>query len=1012
MTSKRDFDVPWHQNPRLILGITCLFVLVGIAGWFSASEQEDPQFPYRNGFISLHAQGLTIEQIKDKAIIPIERVLSKIDEVSTFQARINNGHATVDIELNEQIYNTDTVWQRIKSDVSAILPQIAPIEALINDRAQDTQGIVIAITQPYRLSEKRNIALKLRTKLEQIPEIRSVSLVGDPQEQIVIDYRHERLREFGVSPSAIADLFTNPDGTATTLRASGLSTHVSPIGKIDHIDKVKDTQIALAGGKSVPISSIAQVYYRTNPAAEEHFILNGEQVVGLAISLPANTVRVTDVGNDIKNVVAQFNQGYASAPAEIVLFQPKWTAQRKSGLLRSLATGCLGVALVLMVMMSIRTAFVVVLSIPAIALSALGFFTAGAGVIHQMTIAGLVLSLGLMVDNSIVMAEKIIQLIESGQSKFSASKNAVKGLYKPLATATLTTIAAFLPMLLAKGNVADFIASIPVLVILCISLSYIIALTLIPVLAKFAFTTEQSKRSSSSRFNTLGLKLTSYSLKRPKTVMLLFVLGCIATLLLPAQSGEFFPKTSRNQAYVDIQLPYGSDIENTSKVTKEIARRLSTFTGVTRTFAFSGSSGPRFYYNLVQQPGESHIARVVFEVDMGTDLLALTQHMNSSLSDLYPQVLITARELGQGPPIESPIVLRVIGDEQANMYNAAEKMLAVLQSAHGTQNVRRAYSYGTPQLKLNINEQALKIANLNKEQISDYIAWQGKGLHASTLRYKTEPIELVVQDSASTQDMERVLSLEILNESNSFVPLSYVAQSELVGMKGVEMRRNGRTEISVLADVRPGQDEEAILRSLMAELILIAGQHNVVLEFGGEFEESQEANGALLLALPAGIILLFIALILQFNSYRLTLLVMFSLPFGALGSPALLAIVGVPFGFMSLLGVLALTGIVVNTAILLIDSAIEAIKNGQLKEAAIQYAVESRFRAIVLTTVTTIVGMLPLTSSQSPLWPPLAWAVIGGLITSTLLMLIAMPIWMNWIIDPNRYIKRINDCKK
>ncbi|TQF67345.1 efflux RND transporter permease subunit [Pseudoalteromonas luteoviolacea] len=1012
MSSSFDIKEPWYQNPRLILGLTCILVFVGIAGWFSASEQEDPQFPYRNGFIALNANGMTIDQIKDKAVIPIERVLSKIDEVSTFQARIKNGSATVDIELNEQVYNTDTVWHRIKNDISALQGDITPISAHIEDRAQDTQGIVIAITHPFTLNEKRALALKLRTELEQISEIRSVNLVGDPQEQVVIDYKLSTLRDTGISPSEIAGLFANPDGSATTLRSNGLSTHISPIGKIDSIDKIKDIQIALDDQSSIPLSSIADVYYRTNPAAEEQFLINGERVVGLSISLPANSVRVTDVGDKILDTVAQFNKRHVSSPAEIILFQPKWTEQRKSGLLMSLATGCLGVAVILMLMMSVRTAIVVVLSIPAIALSALGVFTAGEGVIHQMTIAGLVLSLGLMVDNSIVMAEKILQLVEQGQTKFSACKNAVKGLYKPLATATITTIAAFLPMLLATGSVADFIASIPVLVILCISFSYLIALTLVPVLAKLSFTHNSMNSPDETKLSKWGQQLTEFTLSRPKTVTSLFLIACVATLFIPKQSGEFFPKTSRNQAYVDIQLPYGSDIAQTSTVTKEVADTLAAFVGVTRTFSFSGSSGPRFYYNLVQQPGESNVARVVFETEEHTDMSALVAQMNSQLGNKYPNILVTARELGQGPPIESPIELRVIGNDLSNMYSAAEKMFAVLNSQGQTLNVRRAYSYGVPQLRLNINEQALKMANMNKKQLSDYVSWQGKGLHASTLQYKTEPMALLVQDTESSQDMEQLLSLEIINGNDEFIPLSFVAQSELVGMKGVETRRNGRTEIRILADVKAGHDEEAILLSLLPELDEIASENNVILKLGGEFEESQEANGALLLALPSGLILLFIALILQFNSYRLTVLVMLSLPLGALGAPAMLALVGVPFGFMSLLGVLALTGIVVNTAILLIDSAVEEIKKGKLKEAAIQYALRTRLRAILLTTVTTIVGMLPLTSSQSPLWPPLAWAVIGGLITSTLLMLIVLPVWMNWLIDPNRYEQRINECNK
>ncbi|OCQ21886.1 hypothetical protein A7985_08740 [Pseudoalteromonas luteoviolacea] len=1012
MSSTNETHESWYQNPRLILGIISIFVLVGVLGWFTASEQEDPQFPYRNGFISLNADGLTIAQIRDKAVIPIERALSEIDEIRTYQARIKNGNATIDIELDEQIYNTDTVWQRIKSDIAALEGKIAPIKSTVNDRAQDTQGIVVAITKPHSLDEKRRLALKLRSELEQIPTIRSVTLVGDPQEQIVIDYSMQAMRDTGASPYKIAALFENPDGNAATLQSNGLTTNLNPIGKIDNINKVKNTQLQLSDGSTLSLSSIADVYYRTNPYAPEQFILNGEQVVGLAISLPANTVRVTEVGEQILDSIETFNRRYEHAPAEVVLFQPKWTAERKSGLLLSLATGCIGVAVILIVMMSARTALVVVISIPTIALCSLGVFTAGQGVIHQMTIAGMVLSLGLMVDNSIVLAEKILQLIEQGRSKFDASTDAVKALYKPLATATATTIAAFLPMLLATGSVADFIASIPVLVILCISFSYIIALTLVPILARFTFKPQGLKHQSESKFGRWGRKVATVALQKPKTVSLVFVAMCIGTFILPSKTGEFFPKTNRNQAYVDIQLPYGSDIVRTSQTARDVSRAIASYTGVSKTFSFSGSSGPRFYYNLVQQPGETNIARVVFEVKPEVDVSSLTARLNNNLPAQFPSTFIVARELGQGPPIESPIELRLISDKRVDLYRAAEEMLAILTSREETQNARRAFSYGVPQLSMNIDQHALKSANLTEQELSSYVAWQGTGLHISSLLYKTEPVELLIQDTSSSQDTERLLTLDVVDGENAFLPFSLLANAQIQGMLGVETRRNGRKEIRLLSDVKTGIDEETILLSLLPELYDIANRYQITLELGGEFEESAEANSALLLALPAGFVLLFVALILQFNSYRLTLLVMLSIPLGVLGAPAMLAVVGVPFGFMSVLGVLALTGIVVNTAILLIDNAISDIKQGIDKNEAIIKAVETRLRAIMLTTVTTIVGMLPLTSAQSPLWPPLAWAVIGGLITSTFLMLVIMPIWMNLLIDPKKYVQRINECTK
>ncbi|AOT10718.1 efflux RND transporter permease subunit [Pseudoalteromonas luteoviolacea] len=1004
-----DNHVPnWYQSPRLILGVIAILVMVGVIGWFTANEQEDPQFPYRNGFISLNANNMTISQLRDTAVLPLERALSGIDEVNTYQSRIKNGNATIDIELHEHIYNTDTVWERIKDTIAYKQQDMPNVSLQLIDRAQDTQGIVIAITTPNDLLEQRSIALSLRTELEQISSIRNVTLVGDPQEQLVIDYSQQAMQDFGVTPSQITDRFKNASGNAIRFESQGLATNSNPIGRIESLQDVAQSQITLKNVPPISMSTLADIYYRSNPIAPERFMVNGKQAVGLAITLPANTVRVTDVGDQIKQTVDKFNGRFSTPPAEIVIFQPKWAQKRKADLLSSLATGCFAVAVILILLMSVRTAAIVVISIPTITLIAVGMFTAAQGVIHQMTIAGLVISLGLMVDNSIVMAEKIVQLIDQGMSRVQASKQAVKALYKPLATATLTTIAAFLPMLLAKGSVADFIASIPVLVTLCIGISYFIALVFIPILANYTFKNNNQNKFENSKLQMLGSNITVFSLMNKKAVLAGVV--CIMSLMvvLPKANGEFFPKTNRNQAYVDIQLPYGSSIVKTTKIANEVSNSIQALGFITQTLTFSGSSGPRFYYNLVQQPGESHIARVVFEVEAGIDLKEIVERLNIFLPPNFPEALIIARELGQGPPIESPIEIRLMSSNQNSNLNAAEKVFMILKEHESTQHVRRAYSYGVANVDLQIDQHSLALAGLNESDISDYLAWQGTGLPITELKYKVEPVTLVIQDTTSDQSLARLLSLQVIDNELQFLPISAFLSTGITGEIAVETRRNGRSELRILADVKEGFDEEYILENLRPKIEAIVKAHDVNMEFGGELEESEEANSALLMALPAGLILLFVALMIQFNSYKLTALVMISIPLGAVGAPIMLSLVNIPFGFMSLLGILALMGIVVNTAILLIDTAIEQIKIGKTKLQAIDFAISTRLRAILLTTITTIIGMLPLAFGQSPLWPPLAWAVIGGLISSTLIMLFVMPICMNWLIDPKRHLQRIN----
>lgn len=994
----------WYFQPRLILGIITILALTGLFSWHYANEQEDPSFAYRNGMILLSNPGMSIEQLTDQGVRPIERILSEIDEIHTFSARIKQGYANIDIELKDSIYDTDVIWQRVKDRTRQAANRMGEIKLSVHDRVQDTQGIVLSVNSGQGLLEDRRMALVVRDELLKLADVRTASLIGAPQEQLSVAYSSQSMRETGVSPIDIALTLqqSNAQTSLGTLQNPSFTTGVNSLTRLDTLESVKNIQISMPNGQSVPLSSIADIAYRADPQSNEQFWYNGQRTVGIALTLPPDSIRVTETGRLIRNKIDELNQRYAQASITIHLFQPDWTQKRRSSLLSSLLYSCLGVALVLMCLMTFRSALIVSLSIPAIALSAIGLFGMFGGVIHQMTIAGLVLSLGLMVDNSIVMAERIVHHLERGMTRSHAAISAIKELYKPLATATLTTIAAFVPMLLSTGGVADFIATIPILVIICILFSYVISLSFVPILSKLLAYQDKPTNRITRIFNTTGGHIAHGALNYPKATLMVSL--CVITLLLslPASKGEFFPKTNRDQAYVDIQLPLGSSVSETTKVANGIADKLKNNDSITNTFSFTGNSGPRFYYNLVQQPNESHIARIVFETKADVAVADVVNRLNDEFKVQFPNFIVTAHELGQGPPIESPIEVRVLANTNQNALGAAEALFALLNERVDTKSVRRAYVLGKPALNLATNKQQLQVSNITEQQLSQYLAWQTTGLTATTLNYTLDPIDLVVAVPQPVNNSTELLSTQILTDTRQFIPASLFLEQSVVGIPPVAVRQDGFHTLTVLSDVAEGYSEEEIIEQLQLKAKVLTEEFGVTIEFGGEAAESEQANSALLVAMPAGIVLLFVALVLQFNSYRLSLVVMCSIPLGAIGAPAMLSLVNIPFGFMSILGVLALAGIVVNTAIILIESTLQGIKNGLQRKKAIAAAVNERFRPILLTTITTIIGMLPLTSSQSPLWPPLAWAVIGGLITSTALMMFIMPVALNLLLKQVR----------
>ncbi|TMP24472.1 hypothetical protein CWB99_22285 [Pseudoalteromonas rubra] len=997
---------PWFVNPRLILGLVCILCLAGLGGWFSAPEQEDPSFPYRNGLIVLNANGLEAESLAQRYVRPLERVLAQIDEIQTYSAQVKHGSASLDIELKETVYHTEQVWQRIKEGVAPIRQSNPALSMTILDRVQDTQGILLSVSRRGDLLQERQLAIELRDQILALSTVRNAQLVGDPGSQIAVAYSQQTMLQTGVTPLQIAQRIggANQIDSVASITDDRANLILSPVAQLDSLAELKGKLVATSQGQQLPLSTLADIHYRPDPKASESFWINGQQRVGVAVTLVPNRIRIAQAGEQVTQLVEQFNEVYGANAVTIELFQPRWAKKRKDGLMQSLMLSLVAIAVILFIFLSASGAVSVCIAVMVITLSAIAAFSAMDGVLHQMTIAGLILSLGLMVDNCIVVAERFNRHMSASSEPLHSAIQSITELWRPLCAATVTTIAAFLPMLMAKGSVADFIASIPVMVILCIVASYAIALTLVPLLNRYL----PVRKSPVSRWQQQlqhileqgALTLSKFTLQH-KTLTLVAVFGlCAGLMSLPQADGEFFPKTNRNQAIVDVELPMGTHKQLTASTLNRIAEDISAHADVRRTLVFNGFSGPRFYYNLAQKPDESHIGRVVLTAQAHIDMALLVEQLNEQLQSNYPEVILRARELGQGPPLESTVVMWLSGEDYKVLRRAGEEVFALLSSDGRFDAPGKAYSGAVPQLTMTFDQQRLSQLGLTESQLNDYLAWRSAGLTMTQVSFNDEPTSVVLYDPDSSHDSIDLMNTGVLTSlTEKPVPVHALADTQIVGQPAILARRNGVPVVKLISEVAPGVDETELLTELMPELTAIAERYGLQLAFGGEMAESGEANNALFKTLPAGALLLFIALVLQFNSLRLTLLVMLSIPFAVIGAPAMLSLAQVPFGFMSVLGILALAGIVVNNAILLIDGTLLYVQAGKNTQAAIMLSVQNRVRPVIVTSVTTIVGMLPLTSASSPLWPPLAWAVIGGLITSTILVLVVIPVLLQWLLS-------------
>jgi len=550
-------------------------------------------------------------------------------------------------------------------------------------------------------------------------------------------------------------------------------------------------------------------------------------------------------------------------------------------------------------------------------------------------------------------------------------------------------------MLLSTGDVADFVRTIPVVVITAIASSLFVALILIPTLGRYLLTTK-TKESNGKR----AIHLITSIVKSPK--ISLSVCALLLTVIAGSQGWvghEFFPKTSRTTAYLDIKLPAGSSYKNTLKHVIATEEKLRAFTEITDIASFVGYSGPGFYYNLNALPRQKHIARIAFHTKEGTNTKALIHTLNTQLGGTHNHVYIQAKQLGQGPPIDSPIEIFVDGNDRQQLALASEKVQQLLLEHPQAINARILYGEKITAMKYHFDRIKMIEAGIENQDISSYLQWLSEGVLATTISDNGYSVPVYIRESNNqTNSSDKLASITLINERGQW-PISLFAQPYFSTESPHLFRRNMKSSLAIRADLAQGAND-GMLGAIANDLNTIASDYNVAINYGGEGEESSEANSAIMKALPAGLLLLICCLLAQFGSIRLTFIILLSIPMAVLGIYPGLALSGTSFGFMALLGVLGLVGVVVNNGIVLIDKILSECKLGEQLETAIINAVTLRMRPIILSTLTTVVGLLPLAYSTSPLWPPLAWAMISGMIFSTLLTLVVIPcttklIWEN-----------------
>lgn len=980
---------------RLILAIAFLLALTGVASWLLMGRREDPAMPAFWGQVVVRFPGADAEKVERLVVEPIEDALAEVEAIATVHSTAYAEAAVIAIDLDEGARDTAAAWDDVREALAAAraeLPDGAGEPALNDEMSTDHDAVVLAIVGSGDPAALLAAARTLRHALLGVREVARVRIIGDPGEQVTVELDDTAARRLGLAAEEVAAQLAARTHTLAggTLAVGDRTVRLRPLAELESVEEVRATPLRLPSGATVPLAEMARVRSGPREPAGERMRLDGVAAVGLGVvaKIDADAVRF---GDAVRRRVADVAPRLAPLRVETVAFQPEWVARRLSQLNQALLGSVLMVAGLLVLAMGLRLGLVVASVVPLVTFSSLALFAGGGGVLHQISIAALVLAIGMLVDNAIVIAENVQWRLDRGESAREAAVGAVRELAVPLAGATATTVAAFVPMLLAQSSTGHFTRSIPVLLILTLSMSFVFALLVTPVLSQ-RFLVPGTSRAT--RFTAeLGRRLAALAVGRTRLVLViaaLLVTG--ATLAAGLVKRQFFPAADRNQLVVDLALPEGAHLDATDAAAAVLERALAAREEVAHVASFVGRGAPRFYYNIQSVPWSPHAAQLVVTTPRPTAVEPLLAWLRDASRTLLPGVEVVGRRLEQGPPVGAPVEVRLFGDDLAALQSAAVAVGAALRETPGAADVRHDLGPGEPTLRFVIDDAAAARHALSRADVARALYGHTRGLPAGELRSGEDPVPIVVRTAAGERlGVDSLDGLAVTAPGRAPVPLALLARPETAWRPAAIHHRDRSRVVTVSSQLAAGATYSDVTRALAPRLAALGSPIGVRMGFGGDVEGSGDANAAMLRTVPIGLLLLIGVLLAEFNSFRRVALVFVTVPLAVTGVVPGLLLAGQPFGFMSLLGVFALVGVVVNNAIVLLEVVEERRRQGATIDEALADAIERRVRPILLTAGTTVVGMLPLALSPSTLWPPLAWAIISGLTASTLLTLVVVP---------------------
>lgn len=995
------------RHKQIVYFFIIAIITGGLWSYFHLGRSEDPDFTIRQAVVTAAWPGASAQQITQQVTDPLEKKLQDTKGLDYIKSFTHNGKTVIYVNLKDSVPKEEmqTRWHEIRNLVNdewGSLPS-GVMGPYINDRFDDVYGSIYAVTgDGFSYEEKRKYAENIRRRLTGVEDVQKVELLGVQKQEIYVEMDQNKLASFGMRPSDVFAMLQQQGAMmpAGMIHTDSRNVAIRVEGLLDTVESLKELPIHV-GERSFHLGDVASVTQMYADPETSLMYFNGKPAVGIAVSMAPG-------GNNLvlgKNLEKEIEKEKSELPAgldiEQVADQPSVVNDSIHEFTKSLLEAIVIVMAASFLSLGFWSGIVLALCIPVVVCASFIYMKWQGIDLHIVSLGTLIVSLGLLVDDAIIVIEMMQVKLEEGMDRLAAAQAAYKGCAKPMLAGTLITAAGFIPVGFAAGQTAEYVGAFFWVIASTLLLSWVASIFVSPVLGyRFIRVKAGEKKSAfADRAYRLFYKAIAWCIRFKKTVIIgtaAIFAGTVA--LIPFVNQEFFPDSVRPEIILDVNLPSGASIKETKEVMAGIADNLYGDNRVSSFSTYVGDSAPRFILLFDPlAPEDSHGQMILVARDskvrdsLRDDTLAF-------IAEQYPDARAHARLITTGPPAEYPIMLRLSGKNVEDTAKFAKEAAALVSQYPGMKNVSMDWPEETPVVRLKIDQDKVRKLGGDNYSISRdlYVKLSGYKVAESYQGNQLVPISFRLEGSNAAR-LADLSSLPVHVGSGRYVPLGEIADIFYENETSTIWRRDLHPTITIRGEAGGDKTADSVVNELYDRTLKDFREHlpdGYTLEKDGAIENSEKS--VQYLAAPVPIMIFLILMILMFELDKIPLMVIAGItgPLGLIGAILSLFLTRQPMGFVSIVGMLALSGMVVRNSIILLDQIRQHLADGKKPYDAVIESAALRFRPIMLSSVTDVLGFVPLI--PSPFWRPLAVSFIGGLLLATAIGLLVVPALYCW----------------